>query len=119
MRARLLATILLVACSSAVAAPWNSAPKPLNGSYQIYGGELGDMKPPAGQDRKLSLVVTGALARELFDNIGPDLKLACSDAPGYRERQRGDLSCTRDTGGYRCTIGMNVATGKSMGGSIC
>lgn len=100
-------------------APWDGRPKPLNGDYQIYGGSLGDSVPPTAKDRKVSFLLKGPLGKELFDQIGPDLKLACSDAPGYRERRRGDLSCTHDDLGYRCYFGLDVPTGKSNNGSIC
>ena len=118
MSARLLASMLLI-CSAAAAVPWNSAPQPVNGSYQMYGGELDDMKPPTGKDRKVSFMFSGPLAREMFDSIGPDLKAACSDAPDYRERRRADLSCTRYRGEYRCYVGLNIVSGKSTVGSIC
>jgi hypothetical protein len=100
-------------------ASWDGQPRALKGDYQIYGGSLGDSIPPTAKDRKVSFLLTGPLGKELFDQIGPDLKLACSDAPGYRERRRGDLSCTHDDTGYRCYFGLDVLTGKSMNGSIC
>jgi hypothetical protein len=118
MTAHLLA-VLMLACSAAVAAPWNSTPKPIKGSYQMYGGHLDEMTQPTSKDRKVSLMFSGPFARELFDSIGPDLKVACSDALDYRERHRADLSCTRYRGEYTCYIGLNVVTGKSMEGSIC
>lgn len=72
----------------------DAAPKQLKGDYQVYGGTLSEMLPPTKKDRKVSFMLTGALAKELFEQIGPDAKMSCSDASGYRERNRGDLSCT-------------------------
>lgn len=93
---------------------------PLKGDYYLYGGTLGEMTPPTPRDRKISLMLTGALAKDLFHEIGPDLKDACSSDGGYRERRRGDLNCTyTKVDGYECYIGIDVRNGKSMNGSIC
>lgn len=101
-------------------APWDARPRPLKGDYQVYGGTLSEMLPPTAKDRKLAMMLGGPLAKDLFDQIGPDRKASCSDAPGYRERRRGDLTCTYTRGeGYACYIGIDIATGKSMLGSIC
>ncbi len=94
--------------------------KPLKGDYYVYGGSIGDSIPPTQHDRKLSLMITGDLARELFDNTGPDAKDFCGAGPGYRERNRGDLTCTwtKDQG-YSCYFGVDVRSGKSIRGSVC
>lgn len=98
----------------------DAAPKQLKGDYQVYGGTLSEMLPPTKKDRKVSFMLTGALAKELFEQIGPDAKMSCSDASGYRERNRGDLSCTyTKENGYACYFGLDVPTGKSIGGAIC
>lgn len=93
---------------------------PLKGDYYMYGGSLGDKSPPSKNDRKLSVMLRGPVAKDLFDNIGPDTKNACSSGPAYREREKGDLSCiwTKDDG-YSCYFGLDVRTGKSMRGIIC
>lgn len=99
---------------------WDAKPKPLKGDYQVYGGTLSEMLPPTRKDRKVAFMFTGPLAKELFDQIGPDAKMSCSDAPDYRERNRGDLSCTyTKDNGYACYFGLDVPTGKSTNGSIC
>lgn len=130
MNARLL--LVAAACAICSVAPavgqpaakkqeqWDGRPKPLQGDYQVYGGELGDAVPPTAKDRKVAFMFKGPLAKELFGQIGPDAKVACSSAEDYRERNRGDLSCTytKDEG-YRCYFGLNVPTGKSTYGSIC
>lgn len=127
MIARLfLAAGLLGALSLANAADekkqdWEGAPpKPITGDYQIYGGTLSEMLPPTTKDRKVAFKFTGALAKTLFNNIGPDAKESCSADPGYRERDRGDMSCTyTKTDGYMCYFGIDVVTGKGTYGSIC
>lgn len=94
--------------------------KPLKGDYYVYGGNIGDKTPPTPKDRKLSLMLTGPLAKELFDHIGPDVKEACGAGPDYRERSRGDLVCLRTKKyGYSCYVGLDVRTGKSMAGVTC
>jgi hypothetical protein len=96
--------------------------KPLKGDYYVYGGTLSEMIPPTQKDRKVSFMLTGQLAKDLFNQIGADVKKedACSSAPDFRERRRGDLDCvyTKD-GGYVCYFGLEVPTGKSTYGTIC
>jgi hypothetical protein len=94
--------------------------KPLKGDYYVYGGSIGDKEPPSPKDRKVSFMLTGPLAKELFDHIGRDAKDSCSPGPDYRERNRGDLTCiwTKEDG-YSCYFGLNGQTGKSMRGVTC
>jgi hypothetical protein len=95
---------------------------PLKGDYYVYGGTLAEMTPPAPRDRKVAFMFKGPLAKDLFNQIGPDVKKedACSSVPDYRERRRGDLNCvfTKDDG-YSCYFGLDVPTGKSTHGTIC
>lgn len=119
MSQRLIAVFLLVSGSLAATSSWSGTPKPVKGTYQVYGGGLGDMVPPTKKDRKVSISFTGAFAKDLFDHIGPDMKDACDATPTHSERQRGDLDCVRDGKEYFCYLGLNVLTGKSMGGAIC
>jgi hypothetical protein len=94
-------------------------PKPLSGDYQVYSGTLSEMQPPTAKDRKVAFMFKGPLAKDLFNQIGPDVKDSCSAAAGYRERRRGHLVCTHDEDGYLCYFGLDVPTGKSTYGSIC
>ena len=99
---------------------WDAIPKPLKGEYQVYGGTLSEIMPPSRKDRKVTFKFTGPLAKDLFDQIGPDAKLSCGGAADYRERNKGDLSCTyTKNDGYACYFGLDVPTGKSTNGSIC
>jgi len=94
--------------------------KPLTGDFYVYGGSIGDSTPPTEKDRKLSLMVTGPLAKDLFDHLGSDLKEACGAGPDQRERSKGDLSCLwTKREGYSCYFGIDVQTGKSMRGLTC
>jgi hypothetical protein len=99
---------------------WTFEPKPLKGDYQVYGGTLSEVQPPTPKDRKVAFKFTGPLAKDLFNQIGPDAKDSCGGGPDYRERNRGDLSCTYNKNdGYTCYFGLNVPTGKSTYGAIC
>ena len=127
MKARLVCVVgALALLSVAQAAPKNEEgrylAKPLKGDYYVYGGTLGEMVPPTQKDRKVSLMFTGSLAQDLFNQIGPDVKKeeSCSSAADYRERRKGDLNCiyTKD-GGYVCYFGIDVVIGKSTYGTIC
>jgi len=100
--------------------PQSFSQMPLRGDYLIYGGELGDTVPPTKNDRKVAFAFKEPLAKDLFNQIGPDRKDVCGAAPDQRRRERGDLSCTWDRrDGYICYFGLDVPTGKSMYGSIC
>ena len=96
---------------------------PLTGNYYVYGGSMGDSVPPTAKDRKVSMMFSGPLAKELFDQIGPDRKDACGAGPEHRTRLKGHLSCiwrkSDGYAGYTCYFGLDVPTGKSTYGSIC
>lgn len=92
----------------------------LEGDYYMYGGTTGDKTSATSKYRKVSVMFTGKLARDLFEHIGPDSRNACSSGPDYRERQRGDLVCNwTEADGHSCYVGIDAATGKSMRGSAC
>ncbi len=127
MNARTVGIIVALALSSLVQAAEKKGedwygPKPLEGDYQVYGGTLSEKLPPTPKDRKVAFMFKGQFAKDLFNQIGPDVKKddACSSAADYRERRRGDVDCvyTKDSG-YSCYFGLDVPTGKSTYGSIC
>ncbi|UGQ48874.1 hypothetical protein [Massilia endophytica] len=101
---------------------WSEEYKAFTGSYQVYSGSLSEMAPPKPPERKSAFMLKGQAAKELFQSIGPDVKEAeaCSSAPHYRERRKGDIDCvhTRENG-YTCHFGFDLRTGKSIPGSIC
>lgn len=125
MRARLvfiIASLVLYALTRAADRPeiQGVGQQALKGSYLIYGGELGDTVPPTKTDRKVAFTFKGPLAKDLFEQIGPDNKNTCGAAPDHRIRDRGDLSCVWDKrNGYICYFGLDVPTGKSTYGAIC
>lgn len=98
--------------------------KPLNATYSIYSGQMGDERgAPTATDRKLAIAIEGSSAKDIFDSIGPDVRLTCSQEKGDRERRKGEVSCSYAAKGaargYRCWIGVDLRTGKSIPGVSC
>jgi hypothetical protein len=93
--------------------------KKLQGSYTIYSLDLGDTLPPTLKDAKLNMSIEDSMARKIYSYMGKssEIRDACSDKT---IRQKGDLTCLMDgPGQYRCGIGINLKTGKSINGMIC
>lgn len=90
------------------------------GQYRIYSGELGEQLEPSSKDRKISFIVTGPIAKEMFASMGPDEKDVCAAEPGDRSRSKRNLWCTyRKTDGYTCYFGFDLRSGNSIPGGIC
>lgn len=101
---------------------WTFAYLPATAKYAIYGGELGDAIPPTDGDKRISIYLDGAAARDIFNHIGPDLTDVCGaeDNTRIREKDGGRISCSyAPKDGYRCYIGFDLRTGKSIGGVSC
>lgn len=117
--------VLVLAKGTAHSAPanWDGTYTPFTGDYLIYSNDLDEKAPPTTADRRVSFVVEGALARKMFDSIGPDQKDACGASSDLRIRRRGDLSCTFDRvdkkNPFTCHFGLNLKSGKSIAGSAC
>lgn len=98
------------------------APRALQGTYDVYGGTVGDPAPPTPNDKNMSFVFVGQTAKDIFGHIGPDVKpaKACTEDPEYRERRRGHLFCVywKDSG-YRCFLGLDLRTGRSDHAGTC
>jgi hypothetical protein len=93
-----------------------------SGVYMIYGGGLGDPIAPSPKDRKVMFSISGRVAKDLFNAIGPDRHDVCTEGSGTRVRWRDNqnLSCIRsEKGEYGCNFGFDLRSGKSIGGSIC
>ena len=102
---------------------WKSIPGAI---YLIHGGSLADRQPPSSSDRKLSIVIEGAPAKEMFEAIGPDLPETCSGEKGDRARDKKGVHCSYSAqdrndkdGPYRCWIGIDLRTGDSVGTISC
>jgi len=111
------ASLLLVFSISA--AEWPAPYRSFSGKYTIYAGELGDQQAPTRNERKVSFIVDGEPAKEMFDSMHPDDKETCG-GEGARGRTKGNVWCTYQPGkGYKCYFGFDLRTGKSIGGGIC
>lgn len=118
--------MLFAACgifSPAVAADTFGTWQPLPESrYKIFSGDtVADGEAPTAKDRKLSIVVKGKSAKEIFDSIGPDARETCSSEQGDRERTKGGVQCmytAKDAhlpgNGYRCWIGVDLIDGRGI-----
>ena len=97
-------------------APYRS----FKGEYAIYSGDLGDQQAPTRNDRKLSFIIEGPPAKEIFDSMPSDDRGTCSDEKGARSRSKENVWCTFNPGdGYTCYFGFDLRTGKSIAGGIC
>jgi hypothetical protein len=95
---------------------WN----PLGADYKIHSGNTAYSELPTKADSALTVSFENESARQLFEQIGPDIKPVCNDAKGYRERRRKGAFCSYTerlenprNAHYRCWIGMNLHTGES------
>ena len=117
-----IATLLLIPIAVDAAKNWHFAYRPAVAKYAIYGGELGDEVAPTSNNKKISIFLDGTAARDVFEQIGPDLTDVCGANSDNRIREKDDgaISCSfsrRD--GYRCYFGFDLKSGKSIGGVTC
>ncbi len=99
---------------------WEFRYKPLLGEYEVYSGELDDPDQPNKNGANLSIKIVDEAAKEIFNNLGRDVKHACQAAPGEKMRVKNDVVCyLSKEGQYSCYIGFNLQTGKSRPGVIC
>lgn len=91
--------------------------------YLFYSNDLDEAQAPTPSDQRLSIAITGDPAKQIFDVIGPDLKVGCGTTLGMRQRQRGDIDCYYDKeqspSPYTCHFGFNLRKGKSIAGATC
>lgn len=114
------ATALLSWAYAAEQGNWPAPYRPSKAKYTIYSGGLGDQQAPTRDDRKLSFIVEGAPAKEIFDSMAPDDKHTCSGEKGTRSRTKGNLWCTYNPDkGYTCYFGFDLRTGRSIPGGTC
>jgi hypothetical protein len=122
--------ILIATAIGSASIAYAAAKKNWDGSYTsatihylIYSNDLDEAQAPTPADQRLSVAVTGDLAKQIFDTIGPDLKVACGTTLGMRQRQRGDVDCSYDkdqsSSPYTCHFGFNLRKGKSIAGATC
>jgi hypothetical protein len=94
---------------------WN----PLQADYQIHSGGTAYSELPTKTDSAFSVAFTDESAKQVFDQIGPDVKPVCDDAKGYRERRKKGVYCSYtahlenpQNSHYRCWVGINLRTGE-------
>jgi hypothetical protein len=94
--------------------------RPAKGQYAIYSGELGEQRAPTKEDRKLSFIIEGQPAKEIFNAMPADDKHTCSEERRARSRSKENVWCTFDPeSGYVCYFGFDLMTGRSIAGGIC
>jgi len=98
--------------------------RPLEARYTIFSGPiLADRDAPTPTDRKLTVLVEGQPAKEIFDSIGPDAPQVCRQDKGDRERTKQGVQCTYTAQGankgYECWIGIDLRTGRSIATVSC
>jgi hypothetical protein len=120
-----------IALSLAHAADPSSDPyglwKPLQGAiYKLHSGIVADRTPPTSTDRRLTIIVDGKAAKDIFNSLGPDLPETCSSEQGDRLRDKKGIHCSYTAqdkstkeGPYRCWIGLDLRTGDSVGTVSC
>lgn len=95
---------------------WN----PLPVEYKIHSGNTAYSELPTKADSAITLAFKGEAARQLFEQIGPDVKDSCGVTnKGDRERRRKGAVCLYETqldsptdSHYRCWIGIDLRTGE-------
>ncbi len=123
---RKLTLLVLVAfCQMANAGPnekrhelnrWN----PLPAEYKIHSGNTAYSELPTKADGAITVAFKGEAAKQLFDQIGPDVKDRCGVInKGDRERRKKGAVCLYETqldsptdSHYRCWIGIDLRTGE-------
>lgn len=122
---RKLTLLALVVCQLAAAGQdektrhelneWN----PLNAEYKIHSGSTAYSELPTKTDGAITVAFNNESARQLFEQIGPDIKPVCDDAKGYRERRKKGAFCSYTArlenpknAHYRCWIGIDLRTGE-------
>lgn len=96
---------------------WN----PLPAEYKIHSGNTAYSELPTNADSAITVAFKGEAARQLFDQIGPDIKDSCGPTnKGDRARRKKGAVCLYETqldsptdSHYRCWIGIDLRTGES------
>lgn len=101
---------------------WN----PLQATYKIHSGNTAYSELPTKDDRAFTVHFNGEAAKQLFDQMGPDVKEACSSEKGDRERRNKGAVCLYETrldsptdSHYRCWIGIDLRTGNGAARVPC
>jgi hypothetical protein len=92
---------------------------PLNAQYKIHSGSTAYSELPTKSDSAITVYFENEAARQVFKQIGPDVKSPFSDKKGDRERRKKGVLCTYTAHlenpanpHYRCWIGIDLRTGE-------
>src|SRR6185437_1187862 len=119
--ALMISSAMLIAIAFDANAAGDDGSHPLKGDYSEYSGLPGDSDLPTKKDAKVTIHITGNLAKDLFQHLGPSVEKAdyCS-IEGDTYRSRRDLVCVlRHKAEAECWLGLDPATGKTFGGVVC
>lgn len=122
---KLTLSILLGFCQLASAGESEKKPhqlnewNPLQANYKIHSGGMAYSELPTKDDSAFTVAFRDEAAKQVFEQIGPDVKSACSDTEGYRAREKKGVYCSYSArlenpqnSHYRCWIGINLRTGE-------
>lgn len=91
---------------------------PLQANYKIHSGGIAYSELPTKDDSAFTVAFRDEAARQVFDQIGPDVKSECHEAEGYRVREKKGVYCSYTArlenpknSHYRCWVGINLRTG--------
>jgi hypothetical protein len=95
---------------------WHSLPA----EYKIHSGGTAYSELPTKADSAFTVAFKGEAAKQLFEQIGPDVKDRCGAINnGDRERRKKGAVCLYETqldsptdSHYRCWIGIDLRTGE-------
>ena len=84
-----LSSIALLSAALFISSSHAGNPKEFDGDfhpakvrYMTYSGDLGEKEAPKFGKQKVSLLIEGALAQEMFESLGRDQKDACDAGSG-------------------------------------
>lgn len=94
--------------------------KKIPAMYKVHSGGVSDRVGATRSDRKLTVLITGQPAKEVFDNIGVDVRNPCESGPKDRVRAKKGVYCQYEAEladprdhHYRCWIGIDLRTGNT------
>lgn len=122
---KLILLILVGLCQAASAGESANKPHELNqwntlqARYKIHSGGTAYSELPTQADSAFTVAFRDEAARQVFEQIGPDVKPVCSDKEGYRVREKKGVYCSYtprlenpQNSHYRCWIGIDLRTGE-------
>jgi len=130
---KLTLLILVAVCQLVSAGPNEKKPhvlnrrNPLEAKYKIHSGNRVYAELPTKADSAFTVAFKGEEAKQLFDQIGPDVKKSCGVTDERdRRREKKRALCLYETqldsptdSHYRCWIGIDLHTGEGDVRVLC